>query len=328
MTQTNLTRPQGLNRIDPVLREAAIGLGVAEFRAESLSVEREHANRLAAERVAAAEVEAPESAVAIETRSIDGPGGRPLSLRFYRGVSEGSEGSSGAPLVLYAHGGGFVSGNLDTDHAQCVELARAAGCLVVSVDYRLAPEDPCPAALDDVEAGLRYVAQNGAALDADPSRIAVMCRDAGAALVAGLSQRMFDDEGPQILMQILHQPMLDCDATSSRREFQRTPGLNGQAVSRAWGHYLGPASANGQHVPAHRANLEGLPPTFISCSEIDPCRDEAIDYANRLLHAYVHTELHVIAATFNGFDILVPDWVVSQENRALHARSLRRVFAM
>jgi acetyl esterase/lipase len=328
MTQTNLTRPQGLNRIDPVLREAAIGLGVAEFRAESLSVEREHANRLAAERVAAAEVEAAESAVAIETRSIDGPDGRPLNLRFYRGVSEGSEGSSGAPLVLYAHGGGFVSGNLDTDHAQCVELARAAGCLVVSVDYRLAPEDPCPAALDDVEAGLRYVAQNGAALDADPSRIAVMGRDAGAALVAGLSQRMFDDEGPQILMQILHQPMLDCDATSSRREFQRTPGLNGQAVSRAWGHYLGPAGANGQYVPAHRANLEGLPPTFISCSEIDPCRDEAIDYANRLLHAYVHTELHVIAATFNGFDILVPDWVVSQENRALHARSLCRVFAM
>lgn len=94
------------------------------------------------------------------------------------------------------------------------------------------------------------------------------------------------------------------------------------------GHYLGHASATGQHVPSHRANLEGLPPTFISCSEIDPCRDEAIDYANRLLHAYVHTELHVIAATFNGFDALVPDWVVAQENRALHAQTLRRVFAM
>jgi acetyl esterase len=328
MTQTNLTRPQGLNRIDPVLREAATELGVAEFRAESLSAEREHANRLAADRVAAAEAAGAESAMVIETRSIDGPEGRPLNLRLYRGVSQGSEGGSAAPVVVYAHGGGFVSGNLDTDHARCVELARAAGALVVSVDYRLAPEDPCPAALDDVEAALRYVVRNHAALDADPNRVAVMGRDAGAALVAGLSQRMFDDEGPQILMQILHQPMLDCDATSSRREFQRTPGLNGQAVSRAWGHYLGPASANGQHVPAHRPNLEGLPPTFISCSEIDPCRDEAIDYANRLLHAYVHTELHVIAATFNGFDILVPDWIVSQENRALHARSLRRVFAM
>jgi acetyl esterase/lipase len=182
--------------------------------------------------------------------------------------------------------------------------------------------------LQDLDAALRYVIDNSAKLDADPSRIAVMGRDAGAALVAGLAQRTFDNEGPQILMQILHQPMLDCDATPSRREFQRTPGLNGPAVSRAWSHYLGPDSVGGQHVPAHRANLEGLPPTFISCSEIDPCRDEAIAYANRLLHAFVHTELHVIAATFNGFDAIVPDWVVSQENLALHAMSLRRVFAM
>jgi acetyl esterase/lipase len=321
MTQTNLTRPQGLNRIDPVLREAAIERGVVEFRAETLSAEREHANRSAAQRAAAVDT----AGVAIESRSINGPDGRQLGLRLYRGRPEGT---SGAPLVLYAHGGGFVTGNLDTGHAECAELARAAGCLLVSVDYRLAPEDPCPAALDDVEAGFYYAIRNCAELNVDVSRIAVMGRDAGAALVAGLAQRMFDDEGPQILMQILHQPMLDCDATPSRREFQRTPGLNGPAVSRAWSHYLGHAAANGQHVPAHRPNLEGLPPTFVSCSEIDPCRDEAIDYANRLLHAFVHTELHVIAATFNGFDALVPDWIVSQENRALHAQSLRRVFAM
>jgi acetyl esterase len=321
MTQTNLTRPQGLNRIDPVLREAAAELGVVEFRAESLAAERDRANSLAAERAAAVGTDG----MTIESRTIDGPDGGKLGIRLYRSPSDGT---SGTPLVLYAHGGGFVTGNLDTDHAQCVELARAAECLLVSVDYRLAPEDPCPAALDDVEAGLRYAIENCAELDADSGRIAVMGRDAGAALVAGLTQRMFDDEGPQILVQILHQPMLDCDATPSRREFQRTPGLNGPAVSRAWAHYLGPASADGQHVPAHRANLEGLPPTFISCSEIDPCRDEAIDYANRLLHAFVHTELHVIAATFNGFDSVVPDWVVSQENLALHAQSLRRVFAM
>ncbi|KKC06800.1 alpha/beta hydrolase [Mycobacterium nebraskense] len=323
MTQTNLTRPQGLTRIDPVLREAATALGVVEFRAETLPAERAHANRLAAERAAAVDT----ADVAVETRAIAGPGGHELNLRFYRGPDLDRAGS-GSPLVLYAHGGGFVTGNLDTDHAQCVELAREGGCLLISVDYRLAPEHPCPAALDDVEAGFYYAIRNCGELNVDVNRIAVMGRDAGAALVAGLSQRMFDDEGPQILVQILHQPMLDSDATQSRREFQRTPGLNGPAVSRAWGHYLGHASASGQHVPAHRANLEGLPPTFISCAEIDPCRDEAIDYANRLLHAYVHTELHVIAAAFNGFDLLVPDWVVSQENRALHARSLRRVFAM
>ncbi|MEB3981031.1 alpha/beta hydrolase [Mycobacterium sp. 663a-19] len=321
MTQTDLTRPQGLNRIDPVLREAAIESGIVEFQAETLPAERERADRLAAERAAAVDT----AGVAVESRSIAGPGGARLNVRLYRGPSDGA---SGAPLVVYAHGGGFVTGNLDTDHARCVELARDAGCLLVSVDYRLAPENPCPAALDDVEAGFYYAIRNCAELNVDVGRIAVMGRDAGAALVAGLTQRMFDDEGPQILVQILHQPMLDSDATQSRREFQRTPGLNGPAVSRAWNHYLGHASANGQHVPAHRANLEGLPPTFISCSEIDPCRDEAIDYANRLLHAYVHTELHVIAATFNGFDSLVPDWIVSQENRALHAQTLRRVFAM
>jgi acetyl esterase/lipase len=317
MTQTNLTRPQGLSRIDPALRDAAAGLGIVEFLVESLPAERENANRAAAERAAAVDT----TGVVIESRTIAGPDGQQLQLRLYQGRTP-----SPTPLVIYAHGGGFVTGNLDTDHAHCVELAREAGCLVVSVDYRLAPEYPCPAAMDDVEAGFRYAIQNSADLNADGTRVAVMGRDAGAAVVAGLAQRMFDEEGPPILVQILHQPMLDSDATGSRREFQRTPGLNGPAVSRAWGHYLGHASANGQRVPAQRANLEGLPPTFITCSEIDPCRDEAIDYANRLLHAYVHTELHVVAATFNSFDSLVPDWVVSQENRALHAQTLRRAF--
>jgi acetyl esterase len=320
MTQTNLTRPQGLSRIDPALRDTAAGQGIVEFLVESLPAEREHANRVAAERAAAVDATGS-NGIAVESRSIAGPDGQQLRLRLYQGQTD-----SATPLVVYAHGGGFVTGNLDTDHANCMELAREAGCLVVSVDYRLAPEYPCPAALDDVEAGFRYAVQNCGDLNADASRVGVMGRDAGAALVAGLAQRMFDEEGPQILVQILHQPMLDSDTTPSRREFQRTPGLNGPAVSRAWGHYLGHASANGQRVPAHRTNLEGLPPTFITCSEIDPCRDEAIDYANRLLHAYVHTELHVVAATFNGFDSVVPDWVVSQENRALHAQTLRRAF--
>jgi acetyl esterase/lipase len=318
-TETNRVRPQALSRIDPALRDVASGLDIAEFRVESLPAERERADQLAAERVAAVD----NGSVAIDDRAIAGPGDRQLGLRLYRGLAE-----SAAPLVLYAHGGGFVTGNLDTDHPHCVELARAAGCLVVSVDYRLAPEHPCPAALDDVEAAFRYAVENGARLGADVSRVVVMGRDAGAALVAALAQRMFDDEGPPIRVQILHQPMLDSDATPSRREFQRTPGLNGPAVSRAWAQYLGHSAATAQHVPAHRANLEGLPPAFISCAEIDPCRDEAIDYASRLLHAYVHTELHVIAATFHGFDSAVPEWVVSQESSALHAQVLRRTFAL
>lgn len=318
MTPAPLTRPQALGRIDPELREAAAAMPIVEFSAETLPAERERATKAAAERAAAVDT----TGVTVETRAIPGPEGGQLELRLYRGAT-----AAGVPLVIYAHGGAFVTGNLDTDHAHCVELARDTDCLVVSVDYRLAPENPCPAALDDVEAALKYAMDNAADLNIDASRLAVMGRDAGAALVAGLAQRLFDDEGPKIAVQILHQPMLDSDATPSRREFQRTPGLNGPAVSRAWGHYLGHATANGQLVPAHRANLEGLPPAFVSCGDVDPCRDEAIDYANRLLHAYVPTGLHVIAATFNGFDSVVPDWIVSQENRALHAQTLRRAFA-
>lgn len=210
MTQTNLARPQGLSRIDPALRDTAAALGIVEFSAETLSAERQHADRVAAERAAA--VDAGGAGVSIESRYIAGPDGGRLGLRLYRGGS-----GSTTPIVIYAHGGGFVTGNLDTDHGHCVELARAADCLVVSVDYRLAPEHPCPAALDDVEASLRYAVDNCAELDADTRRLAVMGRDAGAALVAGLAQRMFDEEGPPILVQILHQPMLDPDATPSRR---------------------------------------------------------------------------------------------------------------
>ena len=319
MTQTNLTRPQGLGRIDPELRDAATALGLVEFSAETLPAERDQADRAAAERAAAVDA----TGVTVESRSIPGPDGGQLQLRLYRGRT-----AAGVPLVIYAHGGAFVTGNLDTDHAHCVELARDADCLLVSVDYRLAPENPCPAALDDVEAALWYAIEHASELKVDAARLAVMGRDAGAALVAGLAQRVFDAEGPKIAVQVLHQPMLDSDATPSRREFRRTPGLNGPAVSRAWGHYLEHATATGQLVPAHRANLEGLPPAFVSCSDVDPCRDEAIDYANRLLHAYVPASLHVIAATFHGFDSVVPDWVVSQENRALHAQTLRRAFAV
>ncbi|BBX45613.1 alpha/beta hydrolase [Mycobacterium cookii] len=317
-TETDHARPRGLSRIDPALRDAAAGLDIAEFHAESLPAERRRADQLAAERAAAVDV----GTVEIDDVTIAGPGGHPLGLRLYRGP-----GPSAAPLAIYAHGGAFVTGNLDTDHPECVELAREAQCLVVSVDYRLAPEHPCPAALEDMEAALRYAVENSASLYADSSRVVVIGRDAGAALVAALAQRMFDHEGPTILAQVLHQPMLDSDATPSRREFQRTPGLNGPAVSRAWAHYLGHSTATAEYVPAHRANLEGLPPAFISCAEIDPCRDEAIAYANRLLHAYVHTELHVVAATFHGFDAVVPDWVVSRESVALHAQTLRRSFA-
>jgi acetyl esterase len=317
-TETNLEKPQGLSRIDPALRATAAALDVYEFRAESLKSERAFADAVSAQRAAAADT----AGVKIDSWLIPGPTGAQLDLRIYRGTAE-----SGVPLVLYAHGGSFVTGNLDTDHAHCVELARAVGCVVVSVDYRLAPEHQCPAALDDVDTAFKQSIGNADGLGVDAGRVALMGRDAGAALMALLAQRIFDAEGPRIALQVLHQPMLDSDMAASRREFRCTPGLNGRAAERGWAHYLGSGVAAGNTVPAYRINLEGLPPAFISCAEIDPCRDEAIAYANRLLHAYVHTELHVVAGTFHGFDSAAPDWIVSREVRALHAQILSRAFA-
>src|SRR6201992_3457821 len=180
-------RPRGIGRIDPALRDAAASLAVNDFRAESLPAERERADRIAADRAAAVDT----ANVAIADRVIPGPGGQQLGLRLYRGPA-----MTAAPLVIYAHGGGFVTGNLDTDHAHCVQLARDAGCLVVSVDYRLAPEHPCPAALDDVEAAFRYVVDNSAQLDADRDRGVVMGGDAGPR-VGALSRPRRGDGAPR-----------------------------------------------------------------------------------------------------------------------------------
>jgi acetyl esterase len=318
-TYTNLAAPQDLSRIDPALRAAAADLDVLEFDSATLQVERDRLNHTSATRAAAVDA----TGVDIASEAITGPTGQPLRVRTYRRAAK----PSAFPIVVYAHGGGFVTGNLDTDHAHCVELARATDCVIVSVDYRLAPEHPGPAALDDIDAAFEYAVAAADQLNADRSRIALMGRDAGAALVAGLAQRVFDAEGPKIRLQILHEPMLDPDSTRSRREFARAPGLNGRAMDRGWAHYLADTAVSGHAVPAYRPNLEGLPPAFISCAEIDPCRDETVDYVHRLLHAYVHTELHLFAAAFHGFDSAAPDWAVSREVAALHARSLRRAFS-
>jgi acetyl esterase/lipase len=260
--------------------------------------------------------------VEVASYAVTGASGQQLGIRTYRPASPAT-----LPIVVYAHGGGFVTGDLDTDHAHCVELARAAHCVIISVDYRLAPESPCPAALDDVSAAFDFAIGNAGQLNADPSRVALAGRDAGAALVAGLAQRVFDAGGPRIRLQILHEPMLARDSTRSRQEFQSTPGLSGRAIDRGWTHYLADTPVSGNTVPASRPNLEGLAPAFVSCAEIGPCRDEALEYANRLMHAYVHTELHVFAAAFHGFDSAVPDVAISREVRGLHTRCLRRAFS-
>jgi acetyl esterase len=298
-------------RLDRVLRMVATtrtDLSSIEPIRESLD-QRRHAG--------VADIDA--AGVSISDEVVPGESGW-VRVRIYRG------GPVPSPAVIYCHAGAFVLGNLDTDHRQCVELARRGRCSVVSLDYRLAPEHPYPAALDDARAVASWVAANAKKLDIDLSRLAVAGSSAGAGLAACLAQRAADGALPPVVFQMLHQPVLDDRITASKAEFTTTPAFDGPAAELMWRHYLGSTPPSADAVPARRSQLSGLPAAFITCSEVDPLRDEALDYAGRLLRAGVATELHVFPGTCHGFDSLLPDWEVAEQLFALQGRALRRTF--
>ncbi|MGV0850995.1 alpha/beta hydrolase [Mycolicibacterium phlei] len=289
-----------VDRLDPALR------GFAEARTDLspglLGVVRDSLNQRRLE----TSMTVNTAGVEIEERTAG-----TVPVRIYRGGPPG-------PAVIYCHSGAFVLGNLDTDHRQCVEFARRAACTVISVGYRLAPEHPYPAAVEDVSLAFEWVVDNAAVLGVDAERIAVAGSSAGGALAAGLALR------EPVVFQLLHQPVLDDRPTPSKDEFTTTPGFDGVAAEAMWRHYLGAAEADDVAVPARSHELADAPPTFISCSELDPLRDEALDFAVRLLYAGVPTELHMFAGTCHGFDSLLPDWEVSTQLFELQGAALRR----
>ena len=311
---TELDGLDGFDRLDPALREVATTR--TDFSLDSIQLMREPFNyrrREAAEHTDMQGIRIVDDTVAAESGSV--------AVRVYHGAE-----ANPAPVLIYCHAGGFALGNLDTDHRQCVELARRARCAVVSVDYRLAPEHPYPAALNDAIAVLRWVAANAADLGVDPARLAIGGSSAGAALAACLSHGAADGSLPPVTFQLLHQPVLDDRETPSKAEFCASTAFDGEAADLMWRYYLGPATRLMPAVPARRTELRGLPPALITCAEIDPFRDEAVDYALRLLRAGVSTELHVFPRTCHGFDSLLPDWSVSQKLFALQSQALRRIW--
>ncbi len=171
---------------------------------------------------------------------------------------------------------------------------------------------------------LEWVADNGTELRIDTRRLAVAGSSAGAALAARLAQRAADGSAPPVVFQLLHQPVLDDRPTPSKEEFDTTPGFDGPAVTQMWQHYLAGEPVPADAVPARAAELAGVASTLITCSELDPLRDEAVDYALRLMWAGVATELHVFPGTCHGFDSLLPDWEMSRRLFDLQGSSLRR----
>jgi acetyl esterase len=301
------------HRLDPALRHLTTAR--TDLSLDALGAARESLNQRRSDTARALDT----SGVDIIDDQIRVEGSRAISVRIYRG------GVSSAPAVIYCHAGAFVLGNLDTDHRQCVEFARRGRCTVVSVDYRLAPEHPFPAALEDAMAVLGWVGAAATDLDVDGNRLAVAGSSAGAALAAGMAQHAADGSAPSIVFQLLHQPVLDDRPTPSKAEFAATPGFDGPAVQLMWGHYLAGQQVSGDAAPARMAELTGVASALITCSELDPLRDEAIDYARRLMAVGVAVELHVFPGTCHGFDSLLPDWQTSEMLFELQGRALRQV---
>jgi acetyl esterase len=237
----------------------------------------------------------------VEDRRIPGPAG-PIPVRVYTPRGEGP-----FAVLVYFHGGGWVVGDLDTQDMICRGLCFGAGCVVVSVDYRLAPEHPFPAAIDDAFAATAWVAANASHIGGDAARIAVGGDSAGGLLAGGVSLRARDEGGPALRGQVLFYASMNyelSDLTPSMREFAEGPLLSVDDIEFFWHHYL-PNPAVDQHhpwaSPARASDHSNLPPAFIGSAEIDPTRDAAERYGELLERAGVAVELHRYAGMPHGF---------------------------
>jgi acetyl esterase/lipase len=265
----------------------------------------------------------------IEDRQIPGRNGDPaLPVRIYRPEHRT------APAGIYSvHGGGFIAGDLETEHASNVVLARELGVVVVSVDYRLAPETPFPGPLEDVYAGLVWMAAHEGELGIDAARIAIHGMSAGGGLCAGLALLARDRGGPHIAFQFLSVPELDDRLTSpSMTAFTDTPLWNRPRAVFSWDCYLGKGRAGSDDVsvyaaPARATELAGLPPAYVSVMHFDPLRDEGVAYALAMLTAGVSVELHLFPGTFHG-SALIQTAAISRREQAEAIAVLRQALAL
>jgi acetyl esterase/lipase len=268
-------------------------------------------------------------AVELEERQVPGPPGAPdVSLLILRPA----RGQAPWPGLYHAHGGGMVMGDNRTGADELAGWVAEIGLVVVSVEYRLAPEHPHPAPVEDCYAGLAWTGQHAAELGIDPSRLIIAGASAGGGLAAATALLARDRGGPALSHQILMSPMLDDRAvTPSSQEldheglWDRTSNLVGRTA--LLGDARGGPDVSPYAAPARATDLSGLPPAYIDVGSVETFRDEAIDYAARLCQAGVSAELHVWAGGFHGFDLMVPQAAVSQASRATRLGYLRRALA-
>ena len=241
----------------------------------------------------------PEPLLAVDDRAVAGPLG-PVPIRVYRPEEAPA---TGAPALVFMHGGGFVLCDLDSHDDICRALANAGACVVVAVDYRRAPEHPYPTPLEDCYAVLEWVAASAGELGVDADRLGVFGDSAGGGLAAALALLARDRSGPTLALQILVYPMLDtrCD-TPSHTGTGEGYFLKTEEVQWYWKRYLGDADPTDPYVsPSHATDLTRLPPALVVTAENDPLRDEGEAYGEALKAAGVDVTVSRYDGTFHSF---------------------------
>ena len=279
--------------LDPQAQEVldqAAALGLPPNH--TLTPEEARANQALRPRAAGPEV------AKVEDRAIPGSAAQ-VPVRIYT-----PQGTGPFPVLSWFHGGGWVLGNLDTADATPRHLAVEAGCVVVSVDYRLAPEAKFPVPFDDCYAATEWIVQNSASINADPNKLAVGGDSAGGNLAAAVALKARDQRGPSLALQLLVYPVIARDFnTGSYRQNGEGYSLTTDAMKWFWDHYLSNEAdaTNPYAVPSAAKNLNGLPPALVITAEFDPLRDEGEAYAQRLKAAGVATTSSRYDGMLHGF---------------------------
>jgi acetyl esterase len=272
-------------------------------------------------------VAAAEDVAAVRDLAIPGPGG-PIGARLYRPLASRTD--AALPVFVFFHGGGWVFGNLDSHDALCRSLSNAAGCAVLAVDYRLAPEHRFPAAVDDALAAIRYTASEARALRIDAARIAAGGDSAGGNLAAVAAIAFRDQGGPRLALQVLLYPVTDFGLgspsyatlgegymlTLDRMRFFRSRYLRGDADVADW-----------RASPLRAADLSRLPPALMVTASHDPLVDEGKAYADRLAAAGVAVTYRCYPGMIHGFMTMAGAIDLGRTAIAETAQSLRSAFS-
>ncbi|MFT4210293.1 MAG: alpha/beta hydrolase [Microbacterium sp.] len=267
-----------------------------------------------------------------EDRVIPGPAGAPdLEVTIFR--PRGREGEA-LPAVYNIHGGGMIVGHRSWETGRVVDIVDELGVVGVNVEYRLAPEDPYPAGVEDCYAGFVWLAENAASLGVDPARIVVMGGSAGGGFSAAVALLARDRQGPGMAGQLLLCPMLDnTNTTVGSLQYDGIGTWQRDMNLLAWSCVLGEELAYSGDAPAYAApsrarDLSGLPPAFIEVGAAEMFRDEDVDYATRIWATGGQAELHVWAGGCHGFDMYMPDTQITRAALAARSSWLRRVLAV